>query len=121
MTDASKPERAPAGAGPAGRKLWRAVVVEYELQEHELLLLREAVRTADLLDELEATLQAEGTVIDSPQGRKAHPAATEARAQRVTLARLLAALRLPAGEEGGERRPQRRGGARGVYGIRVLS
>ncbi len=56
MTDASRPERAPAGAGPAGRKLWRAVVVEYELQEHELLLLREAVRTADLLDELEATV-----------------------------------------------------------------
>ncbi len=49
----SAPERAPVGAGLAGRRLWRAVVEEYELEEHELLLLREAARTADLLDELE--------------------------------------------------------------------
>jgi len=38
------------------------------------------------------------------------------------LARLSASLRLPAGEEGDRpqhlRRPQRRGGARGVYGVR---
>ena len=113
----SKPERAPAGTGPAGRRLWTAILSEYDLEEHELLLLRESVRTVDLLDSLEATVKAEGTVIDSPQGRKAHPAAVEARQQRIALARLLTALRLPAGEEGGDRRPQRRGGVRGVYGI----
>lgn len=60
-------------------------------------------------------------MVDSPQGTKAHPAAVEARQQRIALARLLAALRLPAGADGDEaqgRRPQRRVGARGVYGIR---
>jgi len=37
-------------------------------------------------------------------------------------ARLPAALRLPAGEDGGElSRPQRRGGARGAYGVRAVS
>ncbi|HLM07095.1 MAG TPA: hypothetical protein VK402_18085 [Blastococcus sp.] len=42
----------------------------------------------------------------------------EARQQRIALARLLAALRLPAGEEeAGDRRPQRRMGVRGVYGV----
>ncbi len=112
----SAPERAPVGTGLAGRRLWGAVVQEYELEEHELLLLREAARTADLLDELEKRIKAEGAVIESPQGEKAHPAVVEARQQRIALARLLAALRLPAGEEeAGDRRPQRRTGVRGTY------
>ncbi len=112
----SAPERAPVGTGLAGRRLWRAVLDAYVLEQHELLLLREAARTADLLDELEKRIKAEGAVIESPQGEKAHPAAVEARQQRITLARLLAALRLPAGEEEeGDRRPQRRTGVRGTY------
>ena len=114
----SKPERAPVGTGLAGRKLWKSVTDEYQLEQHEIQLLTEAVRTVDLLDTLEGIVKAEGAVVDSPQGVKAHPAAVEARQQRVTLARLLAALRLPAGEEepGADRRPQRRS-VRGVYGI----
>ena len=116
MTD--KSDRAPVGTGLAGRKLWRAVTASYDLEEHERLLLREAVRTADLIDRLEALVVAEGAVVDSPQGQKAHPAAVEGRQQRITLARLLAALRLPAGEEEPgqqQRRPQRRTGVRGVH------
>ncbi len=110
----------PAGAGKAGTALWRAVLAEYELEEHELLLLREAVRTVDVLDDLTAQVAADGSVVESPQGTKAHPALVEARQQRIALARLLAALRLPAGAEfegGGDRRPQRRMGVRGVYGV----
>jgi hypothetical protein len=115
----SKP-RIPAGAGAAGAKLWRAVLDEYELEEHELLLLREAVRTVDTLDALEARVATDGPLLGSSQGDRAHPALVEARQQRIALARLLAALRLPAGEEsesGGDRRPQRRMGVRGVYGV----
>ena len=108
----------PEGAGKAGAALWRAVLSEYELEQHEELLLREALRTVDALDALEALVQTEGAVVDSPQGSKAHPALVEARQQRIALARILAALRLPAGEESdGDRRPQRRTGARGVYSV----
>ncbi|GIF16210.1 hypothetical protein [Actinoplanes teichomyceticus] len=60
-------------------------------------------------------------MISSPQGLKAHPAAVEARQQRIALARLMVALRMPAGDEGDQaqgRRPQRRTGVRGFYGIR---
>lgn len=111
--------RIPAGCGAAGAKLWKAVLDEYELEEHELLLLREAVRTVDTLDALEARVAADGPLLGSSQGDRAHPALVEARQQRIALARLLAALRLPAGEEvAGDRRPQRRQGVRGVYGIR---
>jgi len=65
---------------------------------------------------LDAIVRREGVIVSSPQGEKAHPALVEARQQRVVLARLLASLRIPIDEEG---RAQRRGGARGVYGLGV--
>ncbi|MGY1830147.1 hypothetical protein ACI8AA_06905 [Geodermatophilus sp. SYSU D01180] len=100
-------------------KLWHAVLDEYDLEEHELLLLREMVRTVDTLDVLEQRVTKDGVLLGSSQGERAHPALVEARQQRITLARLQAALRLPAGEEesGDQRRPQRRMGVRGVYGV----
>ena len=114
-------ESAPAGLGVEAVALWSSVVDVFDLEEHERTLLLQAVRTVDLLAKLEAELQRDGVMVESPQGMKAHPAATEARQQRITLARLLAALRLPSGEEGDHQasaRPQRRSGARGTYGIR---
>lgn len=120
MTDSDRP-RLPQGTRAAGRRLWSSVVDEYDLDEHEQALLVEAVRTVDLLDQLDAAVRRDGPLVDSPQGMRAHPAAVEARQQRIALARLLAALRLPAGDDGDQaagRRPQRRVGARGVYGIR---
>lgn len=114
-------DRAPAGLGTAGRRLWDSVMRDYELDEHERALLVEAVRTVDLLAELDASVRADGALISSPQGLKAHPAAVEARQQRIALARLLAVLRLPSGDEGDQRpgaRPQRRVGVRRPYGIR---
>ena len=110
--------RPPVGTRAAGRRLWEAVVRDFDLAEHEEVLLREACRTLDLLDELAAAVRRDGPL--TAEG-KAHPAAVEARAQRIALARLLAALRLPAGEVGDHQasaRPQRRVGARGVYGIK---
>jgi hypothetical protein len=113
--------KAPAGTRAGGLRLWRSVVADFDLDEHELALLREAARCVDTLDELDARVKVDGAVISSPQGLKAHPAAVEARQQRITLARLLAALRVPLGDEqdqAGNARPQKRAGVRGVYGIR---
>lgn len=109
----------PKGTKAGGRRLWSDVLGGYEFDEHEMALLVEAARTVDLLDELQTIIEAEGAVIDSPQGRKAHPAAVEARQQRITLARLLAALRLPSGDEQDAPRPQRRSGVRGIYGLKA--
>ena len=117
---ADKP-RMPTGLQAAGKRLWSSVIDEYDLEEHEVALLTEAVRSVDLLTRLDAAVRRDGPLVDSPQGAKAHPAAVEARQQRIALARLLAALRLPAGEPGDQQqsaRPQRRAGARGTYGIR---
>jgi hypothetical protein len=120
VTAAPKP---PEGAQAAGRRLWRAVLNDYDLEEHELVLLRQAVRAVDACESLQALVDSEGVVVSSPQGTKAHPALVELRQQQLILARLLAALRVPLGEEGQEpktspgRRLQRRTGVRGVYGI----
>ncbi len=105
----------------AGRRLWDSVHGEYVLDEHERAVLTGACRTADALTVLDAVVRAEGPLLDGPQGVRAHPALVEARQQKVVLARLLAALRLPAGSEGdvpASARPPRRAGAKGVYPIR---
>lgn len=114
-------ERPPAGLKAAGKRLWHSVADDYQLETHEARLLLEAARTADLLDRLEAEVRSSSVMVDSPQGLKMHPAIGEIKNQRITLTRLLAALRMPQGEEGDEKpsaRPQRRSGPRGVYGVR---
>ena len=125
MADDSIP-KAPTGTRAAGKRLWDAVLADYVLEQHELGLLREMVRTTDLLDELDAVIRRDGLIVAGPGGAdRVHPAAVEARQARIALARLSAALRLPAGEEGDTqkdaRRPQRRVGARGVYRIKGVA
>jgi hypothetical protein len=118
MTAKRKPA-VPKGTGASGTRLWRAVIDTYVLDQWELALLREAVRTVDLLDELDAVVKRDGPVVPGQRGDKAHPALVEARQLKIALARLLAALRLPDGVAGDESRGrrQRRAGARGTYRI----
>lgn len=103
----------PSGLRPGGRKLWRAIVGDYELAQHELTVLLEAARTVDALEQLEAIVEAEGVVHDSPQGKRAHPALVEARQQRLTLAKLVASLRIPLDDQqAAGRMPQQHSGVR---------
>lgn len=104
--------KAPAGLGPAGRKLWQAITGEFELAEHELAQLEEAARTRDLLGRLRDELDASPVMLESSQGMRLHPAVAELRQQRLTLARLLATLGVPGLEE--DSLPASRG-VRGVY------
>ena len=120
MSRSDVPKAPPETRAP-GRRLWESVTTDYDLDEHEVVLLIEAVRTVDMLDVLDVAVRRDGPLLEGPQGTRAHPAAVEARQQRIALARLLAALRLPSGDVGDAKvsaRPQRRSGARGVYGIR---
>ncbi|NKS20863.1 terminase [Rhodococcus hoagii] len=78
-----------------GRRLWRSVLTRFALAEHEKVMLLECCRTIDTIDDLVAIAAADGVVIESPQGRKAHPALTEARQQRLVLTRLLRMLGIP--------------------------
>ncbi len=116
----------PAGLAPAGRRLWRSVLADFDLAEHELTLLREACRVADLCAGLAAVVAAEGVIATTRLGeQKVHLAVVELRQQRIVLARLVVALRVPIGDQeeavkpssdvGAAARLQRRG-LRGVYG-----
>ena len=107
------PPAAPAGVGAAARRLWRQVLERYDLDEHERALLAETVRTVDTLERLDVVVRREGVTLEDG---KPHPAIVEQRQMRITLARLVTALRLPE-DVTGEGRPQRRG-VRGVYRMR---
>jgi hypothetical protein len=108
--------RPPKAAGPSGRRLWRAVQEQYELDEHERALLVALVRQVDRLDELEGLIEAEGLVVEGHGTVKIHPAVVEARQTAIAVARISASLRLPSGDVDAEpSRGQRRGAARGVY------
>lgn len=112
----------PDDLGQSGRRLWDATLGDFALDVHEELLLLQACRTADRLDLL--AKEAAGspvTVVNMKGDQVAHPALVESRQQSLALARLLASLRMPSGEVGGEmQRPQRRGAARGAYGVRGI-
>ncbi|MUL39707.1 hypothetical protein FZ103_00680 [Streptomonospora sp. PA3] len=112
----------PNGAGASGRKLWCSIVEDYDLDAHEELLLVQAVRCVDRLDEMAAALaEAPLTATNRHGDEVPHPLLVESRQQSITLTRLLASMRLPSGEDDGARRPQRRGAARGAYGFRDVA
>jgi hypothetical protein len=114
MPDEYLPPPAPPGLRDAGIALWTETVADVEFEPHNLQVLAEAWRTLDALHSLQDALDADGPIIDSPQGRKANPALPELRQGRIVLARLLAALKIPAADDG----PIKTRAPRGVHGLR---
>jgi hypothetical protein len=124
MTDAKVP-RAPAGTKASGRRLWASILAEYELEEHELALLKEMVRTVDMLDDLAGIVGRDGPIARGPGlGPRAHPALVRGPAagdRAGPAGGVAAAPRRPGDAKVGTRRPQRRVGARGVSQLRGAS
>ena len=91
--------RLPAGLTTEGRKLWRSITAEFDLENepHKLQILAQACRTVDLIAELdEAAAEAPLTVRGSMGQPVISPFIAEARAQRALLAQLLARLNFEA-------------------------
>ena len=110
--------KTPTTLKAGGKRLWEAITGDFELGQHELSVLLEACRTVDALGALEKIVRDEGVTHQSPQGVRAHPALVEARQQRVTLAKLVASLRIPLDDAQGEGRlPQQRSGVRAISGV----
>lgn len=121
MTAQNAIAKPPKDFQTAGRTLWKSVLTDLDLDEHELALLRAACRTADRLEVLgQAMADAPMTVTNSRGDEVASPIYVEHRQQTQSLAKTLASLRLPTGltADGQLARPQRRGAARGAYGIK---
>ena len=105
--------------GPAGSRLWREVLADFELGGHEQLILVNACHVADTCAALQEVIAADGPMLtDREGGPRTHPACRELRQQRIALARLIVCLRVPLGDEdaGGDRSQYR--GMRGAYGLR---
>ncbi|WP_433681938.1 terminase [Nocardia sp. CA-119907] len=105
----------PRGLRASGKRLWTWYSTQFELSESELTVLREICRTADALDQLQAAVDRDGVLAESSQGIRCHPALTELRQQRITFARLLAALKVDE-ESAADDLPSARP-PRGVYGV----
>ena len=111
---------APADLGERGARFWRDVWERFDLHPWETVVLVEACRCLDTLDRL-AKIDAPDTQTNRHGEVVAAAHVIEARQQQACLIRLTASLRLPDVDEDGNvigGRPQRRGAARGAYGIR---
>ena len=101
-----KPPRPPKGLGPAGRKLWRAIVSDWELRPDELAVLESACFEADLLRRLQDELADSPLTAKGSMGQLVeHPVSVALRQHRATQAQLLKQLRVPDRDEDGDEEP----------------
>lgn len=112
---------APSDLQREGRALWRAIQSDYDLEAHEAALLRAACRTVDRLEAIAAALVTSPLTVMNGKGEEiTQPLLVEQRMASQALARLLASLRLPQGDEDDASRPQRRSGMRSARGLRSI-
>jgi hypothetical protein len=90
--------------GEAGRILWDAVAPDLELEDRERALLTLAADQFEELELLKAKIREEGIEGEGYKGQKrTSPHATEARQQRLAIARLLGMLSIPPDDEESEK------------------
>lgn len=96
----TSPKPAPKGLGPAGRRLWRQVVAEFELNPVEVELLRQACPLVDQLERLNAQVVTEELVTTGSTGQPAaNPLLDAIRKHTDTLNRLMVAMRIPSADQ----------------------
>ncbi|CAN5529720.1 hypothetical protein BH10ACT1_BH10ACT1_33310 [soil metagenome] len=96
MTTTSDPELTPApGHLARSTALWESIVGAYEMDGHQLELLRRLCEAADTADQARALVAADGlTTLDRFGQLKSHPAVAIERDARIGVARLMRELRL---------------------------
>lgn len=99
MTPNPRP-KAPTGLQKAGKRVWRAVLEEFDLDARELLVLEQAARQADAVEALEAEVEVSGLVTRGSAGQlRLSQTVTELRQARLAVSRLLSDLALPDTDE----------------------
>ena len=95
MKNPDQPPRPPVGYTPEARRLWRDVVVGWQLEPPALVILDSACRALMRVREAQAILSRDGLVTeDRFKQAKPHPAAAIERDAKQTLLRNLQALHL---------------------------
>lgn len=117
VSDITERSDRPAGLGPGGAQLWDALLHRdpalTDVLNPNRVVAVQACRAKDRCDRASELVLVQPVIADNGKGQiVVNPVWTEARMHARSLAQLLAALRMP---DWAGRRPQRRGGARGVY------
>ena len=112
------PPPAPAGVRGAGLDLWNRLHAALDFTMTEQQIAVELCRTVSLCELLAAELEAAGPLTAGQRGIRVNPIAAELRQQRLVAARLTASLNIPTQPDTGQH-SGRRGGVRGVYGLRA--
>jgi P27 family predicted phage terminase small subunit len=103
MTNTPDP---PAHLRPETAAWWRAVLRDFDLEEHHLRLLQAACEAWDRLQQARERIDRDGlTIPTGDTGMKAHPAVAIERDSRLAFARLVRELDLDAGAPSEGRRP----------------
>ena len=85
----------PRGLKAGGRRLWAAVMADYELDQSAAEQLAQACYTVDLLAEIRAEIASNGLKVETSQGVSVSPFVREMRQHQLVLARLIAGIGLP--------------------------
>ena len=105
MTEDYQPPRCPPGLAPAGQKLWRTYVNQWELRADEQLTLWRAAKQECDNARLEEALAGEPVLVPGSQGQLVvNRLCAELRAGRLTTQRLLGALVADGNEPAGLRK-----------------
>lgn len=91
--------RPPKGLTSGARKLWKAVVVDYDCAAHDLAVLETACRAWDRMTAAGAVIDAEGaTYLDRFEQPKVRPEVAIERDARIGFLRAMRQLGLEAGD-----------------------
>ncbi|BDY27533.1 hypothetical protein [Mycolicibacterium mageritense] len=94
--------RAPAGLGKAGRKLWREITSEFDIERDpdRRELLFQAAKTADQIAELDEAAAEAPLIVKGSTGQPViSPFISEGRMQRGLLAQLMARMNFEVGSD----------------------
>ncbi len=89
-----KPPTPPKGLSAASREWFRHVVAEYDVQPHQVLLLRAACEAFDEYTRARALVAKEGQIVEGRYGPRVHPAVAIARDARIAFMRATRELAL---------------------------
>jgi len=88
--------RSPAGLGPRGKRLWKAILADFELGTTETEVLSLACRAFDRISVLEEALTGAPSLVLGSQGQpRPNPLAGELRAEVLLASKLVSQLGIP--------------------------
>ena len=88
--------RSPAGLGSRGKRLWKAILADFELGTTETEVLTLACRTLDRISALEDDLKHAPSIVLGSQGQpRPYPLAAELRAEVLLAGKLITQLGIP--------------------------